>query len=180
MLSTLLVTVSFGLRSTTATGSSSSRQHRTLSTVNRTICLAIPRSQTRERVWRCSTTRRCRLSVSATVGEGTRTDNFQMYAAIPGSKVSTDAGGWIFPSNASLPTIQVDIGGQKFTINPKDHVFADAGNGMSFGGMQSRGNLTFNIYGDTFLKSIYAIFDVVSQGLYAHGPPEPRTCRSSC
>lgn len=31
---------------------------------------------------------------------------------------------------------------------------------MSFGGIQSRGDLHFDIFGDTFLKNVYAIFDV--------------------
>jgi hypothetical protein len=35
--------------------------------------------------------------------------------------------------------------------------FADAGNGMVYGGIQSRGTMTFDILGDTFLKGIYAV-----------------------
>lgn len=34
-------------------------------------------------------------------------------------------------------------------------------NGYTYGGIQSRGDLPFDIYGDTFLKNVYAIFDVV-------------------
>lgn len=30
---------------------------------------------------------------------------------------------------------------------------------MVYGGIQSRGSMTFDIYGDVVLKSIYAIFD---------------------
>lgn len=53
----------------------------------------------------------------------------------------------------------VAIGDTQFTINKEDLGFADAGNGMTYGGIQSRGSMTFDIYGDTVLKSIYAIFD---------------------
>ena len=53
-----------------------------------------------------------------------------------------------------------------FIINKEDLAYADAGNGMTFGGIQSRGDLPFNIYGDTWLKCVYAIFDVVSLSPY--------------
>ena len=48
------------------------------------------------------------------------------------------------------------------TLHKEDLAFADAGNGMTFGGIQSRGNMPFSIYGDTCLKAMYAIFDQVS------------------
>lgn len=35
----------------------------------------------------------------------------------------------------------------------------NTGNGMIYGGIQSRGTMTFDILGDTFLKGVYAIFD---------------------
>lgn len=34
---------------------------------------------------------------------------------------------------------------------------------MVYGGIQSRGTMTFDIYGDVVLKSIYAIFDQGNQ-----------------
>ena len=34
---------------------------------------------------------------------------------------------------------------------------------MSYGGIQSRGTMTFDILGDTFLKGIYAVFDQGNQ-----------------
>ena len=73
--------------------------------------------------------------------------------------------GYVFPSStteASLPVVQFDIGGTMFTVNKEDLAYVDIGNGYTFGGIQSRGTLPFSIYGDTFLKSVYAIFDVVS------------------
>jgi hypothetical protein len=44
-------------------------------------------------------------------------------------------------------------------MHKQDIAFADAGNGMTYGGVQSRGNLTFSIYGCAVLKGMYAIFD---------------------
>jgi len=36
---------------------------------------------------------------------------------------------------------------------------AEAKTGFIYGGIQSRGTMTFDILGDTFIKGIYAIFD---------------------
>jgi hypothetical protein len=51
------------------------------------------------------------------------------------------------------------VGGKEFAVQKEDLGFADAGNGMVYGGIQSRGTLTFDILGDTWLKAIYAVFD---------------------
>ena len=85
-----------------------------------------------------------------------------IYDAIPGSKYDSDQQGWVFPSNTTadqLPDVQVDVGGKMFTVMKEDLAFAEAGTGMTYGGVQSRGDLTFDILGDTFLKGVYAIFD---------------------
>ena len=73
--------------------------------------------------------------------------------------------GYVFPANTpleKLPDVRVDVGGQLFRIEKEALIFAPAGNGNVFGGIQSGGNLTFNILGDVFLKHVYAIFDLVS------------------
>lgn len=74
----------------------------------------------------------------------------------------------MFPTKTAetyLPVIGLDIGGKTFNIIKEDLAYADLGNGMTYGGIQSRGDLPFNIYGDSWLKSVYAIFDVVSSPL---------------
>lgn len=48
-------------------------------------------------------------------------------------------------------------------MQKEDLGFANAGNGMVYGGIQSRGDMDFDILGDTFLKSVYAIFDQGNQ-----------------
>jgi hypothetical protein len=65
-------------------------------------------------------------------------------------------------AEASLPEVKFDIGGKMFPVNKEDLAYHDFGNGFSYGSIQSRGELPFSIYGDTWLKSVYAIFDVVS------------------
>lgn len=87
-----------------------------------------------------------------------------IYAAIPGSRYDESQAGFIFPSNTApsqLPTVSFAIGDHQLTIHKKDFAFADVGGGMSYGGIQSRGNMNFSIYGGTHLKSMYAIFDQV-------------------
>ncbi|RKK65981.1 hypothetical protein BFJ69_g15807 [Fusarium oxysporum] len=58
-----------------------------------------------------------------------------------------------------LPEFKVAIGDKQFVIQPQDLVFAPADKDNWHGGIQSRGNLPFDIFGDAFLKSFYAIWD---------------------
>jgi Eukaryotic aspartyl protease len=89
-----------------------------------------------------------------------------IYDAIPGSKYDSNQQGYVFPTNTAadqLPIVTFAVGDKQFTVQKEDLAFADAGNGMVYGGIQSRGSLTFDILGDTFLKGIYAIFDQGNQ-----------------
>jgi len=83
----------------------------------------------------------------------------KIYAAIPGSRLDNEQGGYVYPSDATVPAVQFAVGNQLFTVNPEDFAFGDAGNGETFGGIQSRGSNPFDILGDVFLKSVYVIFD---------------------
>ena len=83
-----------------------------------------------------------------------------IYNAIPGGKYDANQQGYIFPTSTAvdkLPTVSFDMGGKQFAVEKEDLAFADAGNGMSYGGIQSRGTMTFDILGDTWLKGIYAV-----------------------
>jgi len=86
----------------------------------------------------------------------------KIYAAIPGATYDQSQQGYVFPNNVTadqLPVVTFAVGGTQFAVQKEDLGFADAGNNMVYGGIQSRGSMTFDILGDTFLKSIYAIFD---------------------
>ena len=83
-----------------------------------------------------------------------------IYNAIPGATYDSTQQGYVFPSSVTvdqLPVVTFAVGDQQFTVNKEDLAFADAGNGNVYGGIQSRGSMTFDILGDTFLKSIYAV-----------------------
>jgi hypothetical protein len=85
-----------------------------------------------------------------------------IYSAIPGARKDRYQQGWIFPTSipqSKLPVVQFAVGSRLFTINQEDLQYAETGNGYWYGGCQSRGDLDFDILGDTFLKNVYAIFD---------------------
>ncbi|KAJ4349263.1 hypothetical protein N0V95_004754 [Ascochyta clinopodiicola] len=86
-----------------------------------------------------------------------------VYKAIPGSKYDQSSQGYVFPSNTSaddLPDVQLAIGDAMVQFQKEDLGFADVGNGMVYGSIQSRGSMDMDIYGDAVLKAMYAIFDM--------------------
>jgi len=84
-----------------------------------------------------------------------------IYRQISGAKMDASAGGWVLPTNSTPPNLSFGVGtdGLEYGISGEDIKFADAGNGMSFGAVQSRGGNPQDILGDVFLKRVYAIFD---------------------
>lgn len=85
-----------------------------------------------------------------------------VYAAIPGAKINNQQQGYVFPTTtdlSKLPKVEVAVGSTLFQINPEDLPFQDLGDGTTYGGIQSRGDNPFDILGDVFLRSVYAIFD---------------------
>ncbi|KAJ2989993.1 hypothetical protein NUW58_g3176 [Xylaria curta] len=86
-----------------------------------------------------------------------------LYAQIPGATYDWLNQGYIFPINVTvddLPEFKVAVGDKEFLIQKEDLAFAPTDDGDNwYGGVQSRGILPFDILGDTFLKSIYAIWD---------------------
>jgi hypothetical protein len=83
-----------------------------------------------------------------------------IYDAIPGATYDDSSQGYIFPTNTTedqLPVVTFAVGDTQFTVQKEDLGFANAKAGYVYGGIQSRGDMTFDILGDTFLKSIYAV-----------------------
>lgn len=88
-----------------------------------------------------------------------------IYNRIPGAIYSKDASGWLIPNGTpldQLPFISFALGDKQMVIE-KEHLLYAASNspipGMAFGGIQSRGSIPFDIWGDTMLKCIYAVSD---------------------
>ena len=83
-----------------------------------------------------------------------------IYSTIPGAYYDINAAGYVFPSNTpmdQLPTVKLAVGDKEFAIRKADLAYADAGNNFTYGGIQSRGSLSFDVFGVTFLKSVYAV-----------------------
>ena len=83
-----------------------------------------------------------------------------IYDAIEGAYYDNDSQGYIYPSDMAadkLPVVTLAVGDKQFTVQKEDLGFAQAKSGYLYGGIQSRGSMTFDILGDTFLKSIYAV-----------------------
>ena len=86
-----------------------------------------------------------------------------VYDAIPGAKYDSNNQGYIYPSSTSvddLPDVTLAIGDKSVAFQKEDLGFADAGNGMVYGSIQSRGTMDMDIFGDAVLKAMYAIFDM--------------------
>ncbi|KAK1760581.1 aspartic peptidase domain-containing protein [Echria macrotheca] len=85
-----------------------------------------------------------------------------LYKQIKGATYSDKDQGYLIPKSISaddLPEFSIAVGGTEFTIQKEDLLFAEADEQNWYGGVQSRGQNPFDILGDTFLKSIYAMWD---------------------
>lgn len=77
--------------------------------------------------------------------------------AIEGAVYDDQQGGWKYPSNAKVPDVSFAVGDTLYTLNATDFGFGPADEGFTLGGIQSRGDLDFDIFGDVFLKSVYVV-----------------------
>lgn len=101
-----------------------------------------------------------------------------IYSSIPGAKYDESQQAYTIPSSitaSQLPAVSVAIGDTQFVVQPEDFLYGDEQDGVYYGGFQSRGDLTFDIFGDVFLKSIYAVcpntrpaVHVILQTAYSH------------
>ena len=86
----------------------------------------------------------------------------KIYAAIPGAYYDYNNQGYVFPTKtpaSNLPYVGFAVGYNLFVINKENLFFAETKPGITYGGIQSRGSLSFDILGDTWLKSTYVCFD---------------------
>jgi len=83
------------------------------------------------------------------------------YAKVPSAQSSSTYGGYVFPCSATLPAFNVNIGGKLFVVPGSyiNYAPANAAGTTCFGGIQANTGIGFTIFGDIFLKSVYAIFD---------------------
>ncbi|KAF2864322.1 aspartyl protease [Piedraia hortae CBS 480.64] len=84
------------------------------------------------------------------------------YKAVSGATLDSTQGGYTFPCSATLPAFNVQIGSQVFTVPGTLINYAPVGNGKCFGGIQPSTGQPVNIFGDVFLKAVFAVFDARS------------------
>jgi len=101
----------------------------------------------------------CILDTGTTLALVDDTILSDIYGAIEGAEFDQQQGGWKYPENAAVPDVEFAIGDKSYKVNAKDFPFGAADSGYLFGGIQSRGDLTFDILGDVFLKSVYVVFN---------------------
>jgi len=81
------------------------------------------------------------------------------YGSIQGASYDSTQGGYTVPCSAKLPDFGVSIGGKTFTVPGSYINYAPVSASTCFGGIQANTGIGFTIFGDIFLKSVYAIFD---------------------
>lgn len=102
----------------------------------------------------------------------------QIYSSIPGAVKSSSQQGWVFPTPddlSTLPKVALSVGNALFQIKPGDFAFQNLDDGITYGGIQSRGNQEFDVLGCVFLRCIYAIYDQGNTrfGCIQRGLPPP-------
>ncbi|XXH03507.1 Aminodeoxychorismate lyase [Hypoxylon texense] len=87
----------------------------------------------------------------------------KIYDHIPGATYDWTNQGYIFPITVKaddLPEVKVAVGDAEYVIQKEGLAFALTDDKQNwYGGVQSRGEMPFDILGDTFLKSVYAVWD---------------------
>ncbi|EED18168.1 extracellular aspartic endopeptidase, putative [Talaromyces stipitatus ATCC 10500] len=82
------------------------------------------------------------------------------YAQVQGAQLNNQVGGFIFPCDATLPTLSIAVGDNNLATVPASVInFSKVSNTMCFGGIQSNQGSQFQIFGDVFLKSMFVVFD---------------------
>lgn len=83
-----------------------------------------------------------------------------LYGQIDGAFYSYGDQAFLVPMSIKpeqLPNFSIAVGDNHFAIQKHDLLFAPVNDTYWYGGVQSRGQSTFDILGATFLKSIYAV-----------------------
>ncbi|KAI1140365.1 acid protease [Hypoxylon sp. FL0543] len=87
----------------------------------------------------------------------------KVYDKIPGATYDFLNQGYIFPITVKaddIPEVKVSVGDKEYVIQKEDLAFAVTDDKKHwYGGIQSRGMMPFDILGDTFLKSVYCVWD---------------------
>lgn len=81
------------------------------------------------------------------------------YKNIKGAQMDQTQGGYVFPCSAKIPDMVLGIGKGKATIPGTLMSLGKVDSSNCFGGLQSNSGIGLSIYGDIFLKAVFAVFD---------------------
>jgi hypothetical protein len=82
------------------------------------------------------------------------------YSQIQGAEMNSQAGGYVYPCDADVPSFGVAIGDNYMAhINGSDIEYARVGGNTCFGGIQGNGGQGLQIYGAVLLKQYFAVFN---------------------
>ncbi|KAM3565910.1 hypothetical protein ARSEF4850_001143 [Beauveria asiatica] len=82
------------------------------------------------------------------------------YSNVPSAENSQEQGGYIFDCTEKLPDFPFTVGGSNITIPGELINYAHASGTKCFGGIQTGGEIPYNIFGDVAMKAAYVVFDV--------------------
>ena len=81
------------------------------------------------------------------------------YKQVSGATYSSAWGAYVFSCSTQLPAFKVFIGGQVFTVPGSYINYGPISQTQCYGGIQSNTGIGFTIFGDIFLKAVFAVFD---------------------
>lgn len=86
--------------------------------------------------------------------------NAAYYAQVSGAKYSSSYGAYVFPCDATLPTLSFKIGPTEYATIPGSLInFEVLDENTCYGSLQSVGDGSQSIYGDVFFNAYYGVFD---------------------
>lgn len=94
----------------------------------------------------------------------------EYWKAVPGAKFNAKVGifrsaGWSFPCAAKLPNFTIVIGGKKIVVDGINLNYAPLSSSTCQGGLQhDLKGAGFSLFGDTFLKGLFVVFEAPKGG----------------
>lgn len=80
-----------------------------------------------------------------------------------GGHYDTDVQGWVFPANTTVsevPSVVLPVGEHELTLDVLDIMRLPVDDNWIYGSIQSRGDLDTDLFGDYWLRNVYAVYDV--------------------
>ncbi|KAF2673687.1 hypothetical protein BT63DRAFT_397558 [Microthyrium microscopicum] len=86
------------------------------------------------------------------------------WGKVEGAQFNQLQGGWVFPCSNTLPDLGLEVGGKMVVVPGANMNYQQISITTCFGGMQRNDRMPFSIFGDTFLKGLYVIFEAPENG----------------